>query len=235
MSRRNIPYESPERFRWTDILMGLFFTVALLAAGLALAINLRPLYYLNISWLNLTESSGLNAVVIKENYNALIDYCSPFYTGELAFPSLRASESGLSHFAEVKDIFNIIYIAGAASLVLCIICFAIKRKCGEYKYLLVSGIIAAVLPVIVGIFSAISFDTLFILFHKIVFNNDDWLFDPKTDTIIELLPETYFLECALLIAAVMIIGAIVAILIYVSRRKNRRTESLLPVKKNYYY
>lgn len=235
MSRRDIPYESPERFRWTDIPTGLFFAISLLAIGLALAINLRPLYYLNISWLDIPESSGLNAVVIKENYNALIDYCSPFFKGDLVFPSLRASESGLSHFAEVKDIFNLIYIVGAVCLVLTVVSFIIKRKLGEYKYLRTCAIITVVLPAVVGIFSVISFDTLFILFHKIVFDNDDWLFNPKTDPIIDLLPETYFMECALIIAGVMLIGAVIAFLIFLKRRKNRKTESLLPQKKNYYY
>ena len=31
--------------------------------------------------------------------------------------------------------------------------------------------------------------------HKILFNNDDWLFDYETDPIIYLLPEEFFLTC----------------------------------------
>ena len=152
---REIPFETQDTFRWTDIPTGICFLIALVAIGLAIAVNFRPLYYLNISWLDIPESSGLNAVIIKENYNALIDYCSPFFKGDLVFPSLRASESGLSHFAEVKQIFTAIYIAGLVSLIFCIISFTIKRKNREYKYLLVAGIIAIVIPVLLVIFSLI--------------------------------------------------------------------------------
>ena len=232
---KDIPFEAPERFRWTDIPTGICFLIALIAIGLAIAVNFRPLYYLNISWLKLSESSGLNAVVIKENYNALIDYCSPFYRGDLAFPSIRASQSGLSHFAEVKNIFNAIYIAGAVSLAVCVISFIIKRKNNEYKYLLVSGIVAIVIPVLFVIVSLINFNKVFILFHMLVFNNDDWIFDPATDPIINLLPETYFMECAMIIAGTVIIGAAVVIIRYFIRKKNKKAARLLPVKKNYYY
>lgn len=235
MRKREIPFEAPERFRWTDIPTGICFAIALLALGLGIAINLRPLYYLNIKWLNLSESSGLNAVVIKENYNALIDYCSPFYKGDLVFPSLRASASGISHFAECKTIFNVIYIAGLICLLFTVASFIIKHKNGEYKYLRTAAIITFVLPVIVGIASLISFDALFLLFHKLVFSNNDWMFDPVTDPIINLLPETYFLECAMIIAFVMFVGAAVALIVFFVRKKNRKTEKLLPGKKNYYY
>lgn len=238
MSKRyNYSYDErvPERFHWFDIPTGLFFAIALLAIGLALAINLRPLYYLDISRFGLEAESGLNAVVIKENYNALIDYCSPFYRGDLVFPSLRASESGLSHFAECKDIFNMIYLAGAICLVLTVVIFIIKRRNDEFKYLRTSAIITLVLPVLVGAFAAINFDALFLLFHKLVFNNDDWLFDPETDPIIDLLPEEFFLQCAIIIVATMIIGALIALIIYFVRKKQHKVERLLPLKKNYMY
>lgn len=238
MSRRyNYSYDErvPERFHWTDIPTGLFFAIALLAIGLALAINLRPLYYLDIEKFNLVEESGLNAVVIKENYNALIDYCSPFYKGDLVFPSLRASESGLSHFAECKEIFNIIYLAGAICLALTVIIFFIKKRNDEYKYLRTSAIITLVMPVIVGAFAAINFDALFLLFHTLVFDNDDWLFDPATDPIIEVLPEEFFLQCAVIIVATMILGAVIALVVYFVRKKKHKVERLLPRKKNYMY
>ena len=103
MSRRDSLYvsQAPERFHWTDIPTGICFMIALLAAGLALAINFRPLYYLDISWLNLVEKSGFNAVVIKENYDILIDYCCPFHTGDLLF-TIRASESVKLQEAQVE-------------------------------------------------------------------------------------------------------------------------------------
>ena len=236
MSRRDHSYISqpPERFHWTDIPTGICFMVALLAIGLAIAVNFRPLYYLDISRLNIVEKSGFNAVLIKENYNILIDYCCPFSRGPLEF-TIRASESGLSHFAECKQIFNVIYLAGAASLVFVIVSFIIKAKLGELKYLRNCAIITVVLPAIVGIFALIDFDTLFLIFHKITFSNDDWLFDPATDPIINMLPQEFFMQCALIIVGTMLIGVITVLIIYFVAKKNRRVERLLPQKQNYYY
>ena len=236
MSRRDHSYISqpPERFHWTDIPTGICFMVALLAIGLAIAVNFRPLYYLDISRLNIVEKSGFNAVLIKENYNILIDYCCPFFRGPLEF-TIRASESGLSHFAECKQIFNVIYLAGAVSLVFVIVSFIIKAKLGELKYLRNCAIITVVLPAIVGIFALIDFDTLFLIFHKITFSNDDWLFDPATDPIINMLPQEFFMQCALIIVGTMLIGVITVLIIYFVAKKNRRVERLLPQKQNYYY
>lgn len=230
------PYEVSVRFRWTDIPTGICYTIALIALGLAIALNFRPLYYWNIEWLDLVKESGYKAVVIKENYNALMDYCSPFFTGTLHFPSLPYSQSAISHFAEVKVLFNIIYIAGAVSLLFCIISFLIKSKNNEYEYLKYCGIISVILPLIVVVFSVINFDKMFILFHKLVFNNDDWLFDPVTDPIINMLPETYFMECALVIALTVIIGSIIAFAVYSGRKRSLKKEvRLLPPKMNYFY
>ena len=33
----------------------------------------------------------------------------------------------------------------------------------------------------------------FVTFHRLLFANDDWLFDPKLDPIINALPASYFL------------------------------------------
>lgn len=190
---------------------------------------------MDITQFGLVESSGLSSVVIKENYNALIDYCSPFFTGDLVFPSLKASQSGLSHFAECKQIFNVIYIAGAISLVLVILSFIIKRRNGQYKYLLTCSIVTVVLPALAGVFALINFDAMFLIFHKLVFSNDDWLFDPETDPIIDVLPEEFFLQCAIIIIGTMIIGAIIALITFFIRKKKQKVEHLLPLKKNYYY
>ena len=236
MSRRDNSYISqpPERFHWTDIPTGICFMIALLAIGLAIAINFRPLYYLDISRMNLVEKSSFNAVVIKENYNILIDYCCPFFTGPLEF-TIRSSASGISHFAECKQIFNVIYIAGAISLLFVVASFIIKAKLGELKYLRNCAIITVILPAVVGIFALIDFNTLFLLFHKITFSNDDWLFDPVTDPVINILPEEFFMQCALIIVGTMLIGVITVLIIYFVSKKNRRVERLLPQKQNYYY
>lgn len=218
-----------------DIGIGILFTLFLVSLGLIIAINLRFLYYADIKWFNLEEKTGLSYQTIKENYNALIDYCSPFYQGKLVFPSLAASASGLSHFAEVKVIFNFFYIMFAVTTVALIAIIIIKHKRQNYRFYLVSSITSIVLPVITLAACAIDFETTFYIFHKIFFRNDDWMFDPNTDPIILLLPESYFLQGALIIAAIILLGSLILFLLYHYQKKKHQPISLLKRKMNYYY
>lgn len=235
MSKNRYSYYTTEKIKWTDIIIGICFALALLSIGLLIAINFRPLYYLDIKWFDIVEKSGYDAVTIKENYNALIDYCSPFFTGSLVFPSIPSSASAISHFAEVKVIFNIIDVVGLVSLIVTVAGFIMKHRRKSYRYLRTCAITSVALPAVVLIFSLIDFNTLFVLFHKIVFSNDDWLFNPKTDPIILMLPESFFAQCAIIIAVTMIIGALVTFLFYRHRIKQLRDVKLTPPKKNYIY
>ena len=38
----------------------------------------------------------------------------------------------------------------------------------------------------------VNFEGSFVLFHKTMFNNDYWIFDPNLDPVINILPEEFF-------------------------------------------
>ena len=208
-----------KRFKITDLLIGSVFTVLFLSLGLIFTINFRPLYYLDVKLLHIPETSGYSKEEIIENYDALIDYSSPFHKGSLSFPSLDASPSGIQHFEEVKDIFVAFYWLGAFSIIAAIGIIIYISRNRDISYLLVSSITAIILPLIVGLLLAIDFDTSFLIFHKIFFNNDYWIFDPITDPVITILPSTFFLHCAFLIIAFIIISSMILFLIYLYLKK----------------
>lgn len=207
-------------FKASDILIGLVFTVLFLSLGVVFTINFKPLYYLDINLLNIAETSGYSREVIIENYDALIDFSSPFYKGSLSFPSMDASPSGIQHFKEVKNIFVAFYGVAAFSFVAAIMIIIYKLRKSNHSYLIVSSITTIVLPVIVGLILAIDFDTSFLIFHKIFFTNDYWIFDPTIDPIINILPSTFFLHCAILIIAFILLGSFILYLFYVYKKKH---------------
>ena len=88
-------------------ILALVLTLAIISVSVVLTLAFRPLYYLDISLLNIPEDSGYSREEIRENYDVLIDYNLSFGGGELEFPSLAMSEPGRIHFEEVRDIFNI--------------------------------------------------------------------------------------------------------------------------------
>jgi integral membrane protein (TIGR01906 family) len=220
-----------KRFKITDLGIGIIFTLLFISLSVVFTINFRPLYYADVKMLNIEQASGYGKEEILENYNALIDYSSPFFQGDLKFPTLPASEAGLIHFAEVKKIFTFFYILGAVTLIAGIGIIIYKHRKRDISYLLVSSITAIVLPLIIASFLFIDFDTTFLVFHKLFFHNDSWLFDPETDPVINILPDTFFLHCALLIILLVLIGSIVFLTVYLTKRRHysikfRRTRNL---------
>ncbi|MDF2610110.1 MAG: conserved rane protein of unknown function [Lachnospiraceae bacterium] len=216
-----------KKFKITDIFIGIIFTLLFISVGVIAAVNFRGLYYFDIDHLNIVASSGFDKATITENYDALIDYNSPFFRGELQFPTLAASADGLQHFIEVKNIFMAFYLIACISLIASLIVIFYKKHKRDYKYLLISSITVLVLPVIVALGSAINFDAAFVIFHKIFFRNDLWLFDPSTDPVITILPDTFFLHALLVIIAFVLAGSLVLALLYkqLLRRKGRRNFS----------
>ncbi len=209
------------RFKFTDILIGIVFTLLFISIGVIAAVNFRFIYYLDISFLKIPETSGYERQVIIENYDALIDYNSPFFSGELKFPTLSASASGLQHFSEVKNIFVSFYYIGLASLVAAIGVILYKKRKRDRSYLLVSSITVLVVPAIAAIGCAINFDAAFVIFHKIFFRNDYWLFDPATDPVITILPDTFFLHELIVIILFVVLGSLSLFLF--SRKRPRRS------------
>ena len=67
---------------------------------------------------------------------------------------------------------------------------------------------------------SIDFDTTFLIFHRLFFDNDYWLFDPITDPVINILPSAFFLHCAILIIAVILLGSLVMYLVYLHLKKH---------------
>ena len=203
------------RMKFTDFLIGIVFTLLFISISVVITINFRPLYYLDVKRLDIEQSSGYEKEEILDNYNTLIDYSSPFYKGSLKFPTLEASEAGLQHFKEVKDIFTAFYALAAITLVIAVCIIIYKTKKRDIGYLAASSLTAILLPSILGLLILLNFDRAFVIFHRLFFNNDLWIFDPITDPVIKILPDTFFLHCAIMIILLVILGSLC---LYVSYR-----------------
>lgn len=150
--------------------------------------------------------------IIKHNYNILIDYQSIFYRGDLLLPDFIMSETGRIHFVEVKRIFEVIQVlfivTGLASL------FILIKQKHEIMYLKLASILTIAIPSIIGLLASIDFDIAFVVFHKIFFRNDYWIFDYRTDPVIMILPQDFFMHCFIMIVVLIIAGSIAIYLVY---------------------
>ncbi len=194
--------------------LSLILTLTIISVSVMLTLAFRPLYYLDVGLLDISEQSGYTEEEIRENYDVLIDYNLSFGEEELEFPTLAMSESGRIHFEEVKDIFNLFkYMAlGGVIFSAAGILFCSRRR--EYRYLGLTSILAVALPAVIGILVALNWDWAFVTFHHIAFDNDYWLFDSTTDPVITILPDTFFLHCAVMILGCVVLGSVICGLVY---------------------
>ena len=182
------------------------FAVALvflvLTVSIGLPIYLRPFYYAHIDALKLDVYSGFTKDQIRTAYDQVLDYLTlpgkPFGTGEIAH-----SQEGAAHFADCKVLFdlNAWVLVGSALVVLGIL--LVRKRCklpSLRPAAFWAGVSALTLPIVVGTLAAMDFDRAFVIFHQIFFpGKDNWIFNYYTDPIIQVLPQTFFMNCAILI------------------------------------
>lgn len=208
---------------WMQAGLAVVLTLAVIGISVVGTLAFKPLYYHDMEALDISAYSGYSEEEIRANYDALIDYNMAWEDGELAFPTLPMSETGKIHFEEVKEIFDLFkYLAIVCGILGALgIVFMAKKK--EYRYLKMTAMVSCGLPVVLGILVALFWDKVFVIFHELFFNNDYWIFDYRTDPIILLLPDEFFMHCALLIFGGVLLGAAVCLGSYLTLRKREKS------------
>lgn len=82
------------------------------------------------------------------------------------------------------------------------------------------GLIAAL-----GIYAALDFNSFWTGFHKIFFTNDLWLLDPRTDLLIQMVPEQFFFDLVMrIVVSAAVIIAVLMVAAHLAKRR-QKTES----------
>lgn len=197
---------------WITSFVLFFFIVSF---AVTFTLHFRPLYYMDIDLLHIERRSGMSKEDIRENYDVLIDYNSIFGGVEqLEFPTLSMSETGKIHFEEVKVIFEFFQWAAVVCLIVGSILVWINRKKGNYRFWKFTSALAILIPSVLGILMAINWEWVFVMFHKIAFNNEYWIFDATTDPVIMILPDSFFFHCAAMILLCVVLGSVISFGIY---------------------
>ena len=118
-------------------------------------------------------------------------------------------------------------MAAAVSLLILYMCRADVKKILPQTYQVAVGIV--LIPTAgIGIAAAIDFNSVFVQFHNIFFDNDLWLFDPAEDFMIRMLPEGLFYDMAFrvgsLFAGILVILFSVKSLYEMERKTSRKVK-----------
>ena len=202
-----------------SVLASVAVGVAILGTSLTVVLAARFSY----PWFSAGRynSHQLTMAQMQANYDRIIEYSLFPWVRELHLETLPMSDAGAQHFAEAKDLFQLFVQGGLLALVVAVVLGSwLWRRHRSTGFLTAGAIIALVTPLMLAVPLAIDFDRAFVVFHEIAFDNELWIFDPRTDPIIDYLPEALFMRNAFAILVVMIVLSVAAIL--VGRRLRRR-------------
>lgn len=204
--------------RKRDIFLALILTVFIICFAVVFTVNFKYLYYFDIDYLKISMPS-LSKETIQHNYDILIQYQCLFYQGALNLPDFVMSTTGRIHFVEVKKIFDTIQILLIVTGIISAIMIYQNIKVHEYRFLKLTTYFSIGIPTLLGMLASIDFNQAFIIFHKIFFRNDYWIFDATTDPIIRVLPEAFFMHCFILIIMIVLFISVICYIIYRKKEK----------------
>lgn len=150
------------------------------------------LFFVDIKIEGLDRLVGLSVGTLMKNYTELMGYLLLPWVSKLEMTSFPTSISGASHFYEVKILFQLVLIVFLLGSFFKIY---LRRQPQLFAIPKQWAFAFMIIPVIILPFAAMNFDAFFVFFHSIFFHNQDWLFDPAKDPIINVLTENFFSTC----------------------------------------
>ena len=128
------------------------------------------------------------------------------------------SEDETLHMEDVKGLMRAIFRANEVALgfvlayVAATVLWAGERS-GRHlaKETLAAVGVGALVGVAVGIVALVGFDGAWNQLHEILFTNDLWLLDPRTDRLIQMFPETFWAEATFIVVGMALAEAVVLV------------------------
>lgn len=131
----------------------------------------------------------------------------PDFDVELAgVPVLKPAER--DHMRDVRTVFGAFYLVAAISALVLLVWFAVARGRGRarlWRRMSRAGLVVGVATIAGGITALVFFDTAFLLFHEVFFPQGNFLFDPRTDRLVQLFPEQFWLESTIGVGVVLVV------------------------------
>lgn len=210
--------------RIVEYVGGFWFFLALISVIVLIVLNCTTIYGFIIDQYGLTSITGLSKEILMINYQEMVSYLQHFGSGYLTLSNFEMSENGMIHFADVKIIFQWLYVIVILFVIAFGVFLVIKHhdKARDKAILSIFNKGANLAFVTFGLLMvsiSFNFSATFTMFHKIFFRNDYWIFDYRTDPVILALPEELFLILSILIMTILFSVCIIIKALYHKRLK----------------
>lgn len=194
------------KFREFEGVVPFITLVATLILGVTLCI---PLYMLMMVICHIPEQVHLSFQQTLHAYVQVVGEVLNPFAGAFEVPFFTTSQQAAHHFIDVRHWFTVVEIIVIFGMPYTF--FTVRRQLREgwlYTWhMRLKQWLWYPLPLIIML--PVGFKPLFILFHQLIFTNNDWMFDVNVDPIIQLFPLPFFLACS-----VMVLGLYYGVIIY---------------------
>ncbi|MGL4992476.1 MAG: TIGR01906 family membrane protein [Sarcina sp.] len=213
---KNIKYTKHIKYFSFALLTFLF----LIISNVIFVFNSKFLFTVFATKTDLANKLSLSLETIILDYQKIISYIRNPLIKTLNFDNFTLSSNGQVHFSEVKIIFfSLCILAFLITLFFSIyliykMFFYDKTKlyataktnitlCAKYLNVLTTLFVLILISLI-----SFNFTKYFNYMHEILFNNTYWIFNYQTDSIINILPQEFFMFCAIVILILLVIETI---------------------------
>lgn len=200
--------------KFLNVIFSICFSIFIITTAINFTVGFKQLYYYDIDKLNIPKLSNLSKEEIKLNYDYLIEYNLSKNVDEFEMPTIKSSNQGKIHFEEVRDIFQNVNKISRICLIISLIGIIIGIKNKDIKILNYTSKALIIIPLVLAIPMIINFEDTFVIFHKLMFSNDYWIFDPRLDPVINILPEEFFFHAGIMILGIVLAVSIILYTIY---------------------
>jgi integral membrane protein (TIGR01906 family) len=117
-----------------------------------------------------------------------------------------------SHMLAVRNVFTGLWALVLAGVVTLVVAFRRARapdgRTAVWRSIRNGAAGLAVVIAVAGAFAAVAFDTAFEVFHRLFFSAGTYTFDPATSKLVQLFPERFWSETAIIVGVVIVAVAV---------------------------
>ncbi len=207
-------------FNLAHYLLVIAIPVLLVTSSLRVVINSSRMYEYEFNKYNISVVAGISQADLLRAAGELVRYFNQ--PGTLLGVQVRIAsvERELfnsrekAHMEDVRNLVRGVYrwqLLSLGYVLFYSVALLLVLKSGALRELArgaLKGALATLgILLILGIGSLVGFDALFLQFHLLVYTNNLWMLDPRTDYLLAMFPQGFFLDATLLVAGIAVAGA----------------------------
>lgn len=197
---------------------------AFVILGASIAPFLTPQYVrFEQDWTNVAALTGFSSRALDETVSGILgdlvlwrdDFDVHVSNGPIGEGVLDDAER--SHMRDVRNVFTALWLLVFIGVGTVAFAFRRSRKSDArtevWRWVRNGARGLAVVIAIIGVFAVFAFDAAFEVFHRLFFSAGTYDFDPATSKLVQLFPEAFWSETAIIVGVVIIVVAILTALL----------------------